>query len=60
MIPSGEPTHNIINQLSDLLDEGDVIIDGGNSFYQESINHGNSLAEKKINFKRDLNKWWEK
>jgi len=37
-------------QLSDLLDEGDVIIDGGNSFYQESINHGNSLAEKKINF----------
>lgn len=47
MIPSGEPTHNIINQLSDLLDEGDVIIDGGNSFYQESINHGNSLAEKK-------------
>ena len=41
MIPSGEPTHNIINQLSDLLDEGDVIIDGGNSFYQESINHGN-------------------
>jgi len=50
MIPSGEPTHNIINQLSDLLDEGDVIIDGGNSFYQESINHGNSLAEKKINF----------
>ena len=50
MIPSGEPTHSVINQLTDLLDEGDVIIDGGNSFYQESISHGINLSSKSINF----------
>ena len=50
MIPSGEPTHSVINQLSNLLDEGDVIIDGGNSFYQESENHGNILSSKSIEF----------
>lgn len=50
MIPSGQPTHSVINQLSNLLDEGDVIIDGGNSFYKESVNHGNILSSKSIDF----------
>ncbi len=50
MIPSGEPTKAIINQLADLLDDGDVIIDGGNSFYEESVTHGNLLEKKSINF----------
>ena len=50
MIPSGQPTHSVINQLANLLDEGDVIIDGGNSFYQESENHGNILSSKSIEF----------
>ena len=50
MIPSGQPTHSVVNQLSNLLDEGDVIIDGGNSFYQESENHGNILSSKSIEF----------
>jgi len=50
MIPSGQPTYSVINQLSNLLDEGDVIIDGGNSFYQESENHGNILSSKSIEF----------
>ena len=50
MIPSGQPTHTVINQLANLLDEGDVIIDGGNSFYQESENHGNILSSKSIEF----------
>ena len=50
MITSGQPTHSVINQLANLLDEGDVIIDGGNSFYQESENHGNILSSKSIEF----------
>ena len=50
MIPSGQPTHSVINQLSKLLDEGDVIIDGGNSFYKESVNHGNILSSQSVNF----------
>ena len=50
MIPSGQPTQSVVNQLSNLLDEGDVIIDGGNSFYQESENYGNILSSKSIEF----------
>ena len=50
MIPSGKPTHSVINQLSNLLDKGDVIIDGGNSFYQESINFGKILSSQSIDF----------
>ena len=50
MITSGKPTHSVVNQLSNLLDEGDVIIDGGNSFYQESVNYGEILSSGSINF----------
>ena len=50
MIPSGEPTSNLINQLSNLLDENDVVIDGGNSFYQDSFRHGENLSKKNIKF----------
>ena len=31
MVPAGEPTQSTVDQLADLLDEGDTIIDGGNS-----------------------------
>lgn len=50
MIPAGDPTENIITQLAVLLDAGDVIIDGGNSNYKDSIRRGALLAEKHIHF----------
>jgi 6-phosphogluconate dehydrogenase len=31
MVPSGEPTRDTVHQLGELLDEGDVVVDGGNS-----------------------------
>ena len=34
MLPSGEITENCVSKLGSLLEEGDVIIDGGNSFFQ--------------------------
>ena len=37
MVPSGEPTKSTINELSSILDKNDIIIDGGNSFYKESV-----------------------
>ena len=37
MVPSGNPTDNTIISLIELLNEGDVIIDGGNSYYKDSI-----------------------
>ena len=37
MVPSGEITRNVISQVADALSEGDIIIDGGNSNYSDSI-----------------------
>ncbi|MCI0714401.1 MAG: decarboxylating 6-phosphogluconate dehydrogenase [Chloroflexi bacterium] len=50
MVPSGDPTENTIWWLSDILDRGDVIIDGGNSFYKETLIRAKYLAEKGIHF----------
>ena len=40
MVPAGKPTAATIQQLAKLLSPGDVVIDGGNSYYQDSIAHG--------------------
>lgn len=50
LVPHGEITENVIATLKPLLDEGDIIIDGGNSNYKESIRLGESLKEKGIHF----------
>jgi 6-phosphogluconate dehydrogenase len=50
MIPAGDPTEEAIEKLSDLLDAGDVIIDGGNSRYSDSVRRAESLAAKDISF----------
>ena len=50
MIPSGEPTESMIDKLSSLLSEGDIIIDGGNSFYQDTLRRNKKLQEKGIRF----------
>ena len=49
MVPSGEPTEAVVNELSGLLSAGDVIIDGGNTFYKTTsaapgrLNPGRSI-----------------
>jgi len=50
MVPSGKATKEVIKRLSDLLEEGSVIIDGGNSFYLDSIDNGKYLSKKSIHF----------
>ena len=50
MLPSGEPTETMIENLSNLFDEGDIIIDGGNSFYKDSIRRGDMLKKNGIRF----------
>src|SRR6188472_951025 len=44
MIPAGEITEKTIAALAGLLSEGDVIVDGGNSYYKDSIAHGEAVA----------------
>ena len=50
MVPSGKATKEVIEKLADLLEEGSMIIDGGNSFYVDSIDNGKYLSEKSIHF----------
>ena len=50
MLPAGQPTEHAVNELSGLLDAGDVIIDGGNSFYKDSVRRAASLEDKGIDF----------
>ena len=49
MVPSGKPTESTIMQLSDLVSRGDVIIDGGNSNYKDTMRLAAALREKGIN-----------
>jgi len=50
MIPSGSPTDNAIQELIPILEEGDIVIDGGNSNYHDSQRHGALLAKHDIGF----------
>ena len=50
MVPSGEATKEVIKKLGSLLGEGGTIIDGGNSFYLDSIENGEYLKKNSINF----------
>jgi len=50
MLPSGAPTEDTIETLSQLLDADDIIIDGGNTFYKDDIRRSQALAEKGIQY----------
>ena len=50
MIPAGNPTFETVDFLTNLLAKGDVVIDGGNSYYKDSIRHAEMLGEKGIEF----------
>ena len=50
MIPAGLPTEKTIDSLKSLLDKGDVIIDGGNSNYKDSVRRSKELMRVGINF----------
>jgi 6-phosphogluconate dehydrogenase len=50
MVPAGGPTESTIQELSSLLSANDILIDGGNSNFRDSMRHANELATKKIRF----------
>ncbi len=50
MVPSGDPTRQTISQLNELLGEGDIVVDGGNSRWTDDTENGALLAEKGIGF----------
>ena len=50
MVPSGAPTQEAIDGLAGLLEPGDVLIDGGNSNFHDSVARARALAERGIAF----------
>ena len=50
MVPAGKPVDDTIHSLITFLRQGDVIIDGGNSNYKDSIRRAALLAENKIEY----------
>lgn len=50
MVPAGEPTRATIRELADLLGEGDLVVDGGNSKWTDDQLNAEMLAEKGVGF----------
>ncbi len=50
LVKAGQPVDDFIDQVLPYLEEGDIIIDGGNSLYTDSNRRTKSLAEKGIHF----------
>jgi 6-phosphogluconate dehydrogenase len=50
MVPSGDPTATTIDELRDLLQEGDLVIEGGNSHYVDDRTRADELAAKGIGY----------
>jgi 6-phosphogluconate dehydrogenase len=50
MVPAGDPTESTMNSLAQVLSPGDVVIDGGNSNYKDSMRRATALKEKGVAF----------
>lgn len=50
MVPAGKATEETINKTAPLLEKGDILVDGGNSFYKDSIRRAEGLEKNGISF----------
>ncbi len=50
MLPAGGPTEQTIEALTQILEAGDAVIDGGNSFYRDDIRRAKTLREKGLDY----------
>jgi 6-phosphogluconate dehydrogenase len=50
MLPAGEITETTIEKLGGLLEAGDLVIDGGNTFYKDDIRRAKTLKEKGVDY----------
>jgi len=48
MVPAGDPTESLLNELSEMLSDGDIVVDGGNSNYKDTQRRADELKEKGI------------
>jgi len=50
MLPAGEITEQVVHDLAGMLEKGDVVVDGGNSFYKDDVRRAKVLAERGIGY----------
>src|SRR5712692_5784487 len=50
MVPAGEPTEQTMMTLAEKMDPGDIIIDGGNSYFKDDVRRARALQEKGIQY----------
>jgi 6-phosphogluconate dehydrogenase len=50
MVPAGQITEQTVSELGELLEAGDTIIDGGNSYYRDDIVRAATLAKKGVHY----------
>lgn len=50
MVPAGSPAEEVINKLALVLSKGDIVIDGGNSYYKDSMRRAGELKKKGVVF----------
>ncbi|HVT11385.1 MAG TPA: NADP-dependent phosphogluconate dehydrogenase [Fimbriimonadaceae bacterium] len=50
LVPAGGPVDAVMNELSPLLEEGDILIDGGNSYFKDTDRRFKEMAAKKLEF----------
>jgi 6-phosphogluconate dehydrogenase len=50
MVPAGQITEQTVSELGELLEAGDTIIDGGNSYYRDDIARAGMLAKKGVHY----------
>ncbi|HEX5893888.1 MAG TPA: NADP-dependent phosphogluconate dehydrogenase, partial [Solirubrobacterales bacterium] len=50
MVPAGEITEKSVHEVADVLEKGDAIIDGGNSYYRDDIRRAEEFAERGIDY----------
>jgi 6-phosphogluconate dehydrogenase len=50
MLPAGEITEDTITKLADIAEKGDIIIDGGNTFYKDDIRRAKAIGEKGLHY----------
>jgi len=48
MVPSGNATDQVLRDLAQALDPNDIVVDGGNSYYKDSVRRAALLGERKI------------
>jgi 6-phosphogluconate dehydrogenase len=48
MVPAGDPTESMVQELGKRMEKGDAVVDGGNSYYKDDVRRSRMLAEKGI------------